>query len=164
MNAEKTLRTGLSPWWRAGVVLTVMAGFTVLIFISVKAYRDSPPIPKQVVNAAGDIVFTGEDILAGQQVFLKYALMENGTIWGHGAYLGPDFSAQYLHSLAEDAAEDLGRKRYQRGMEALEPAEREVVEAETRKLLKKNRFDPRTETLLLTRSEENSYRRQSDFS
>jgi nitric oxide reductase subunit B len=107
MNARRTFHSGLSAWWRVGVIFTVMAGFAVLIFISVWAYKYSPPIPKKVVNAAGDTVFTGEDILAGQQVFLKYGLMENGTIWGHGAYLGPDFSAAYLHTLAEDVGEAL---------------------------------------------------------
>jgi nitric oxide reductase subunit B len=137
-----------------------MAGFAVLIIISVKAYKDSPPIPEKVVNAAGDTIFTGEDILAGQQVFLKYGLMENGTVWGHGAYLGPDFSAAYLHRLAEDVGEDVSRQRYQQGLEALEPAERQAVEAETRQLLKKNRFDPQTKTLLFTKAEENSYRSQ----
>ena len=40
------------------------------------------------------------DVGAGQEVFLKYGLMDNGTIWGHGGYLGPDFSAQTLHGLA----------------------------------------------------------------
>jgi nitric oxide reductase subunit B len=114
MNAKDTHRTGLSAGWWIGVVLTVIAGFTILIYISVKAYHDSPPIPEKVVNAAGDTVFTGEDILAGQQVFLKYGLMENGTIWGHGAYLGPDFSASYLHGLAEDVAEEVAGQRFQR--------------------------------------------------
>ena len=76
MNARRTFHSGLSAWWRVGVIFTVMAGFAVLIFISVWAYKYSPPIPKKVVNAAGDTVFTGEDILAGQQVFLKYGLMK----------------------------------------------------------------------------------------
>jgi nitric oxide reductase subunit B len=160
MNAKNTHRTGLSAWWWIGVVITVIAGFSVLIYISVKAYHDSPPIPEKVVNAAGDTVFTGADILAGQQVFLKYGLMENGTVWGHGAYLGPDFSAAYLHGLAEDVAEDVARERYQLGLAALEPAKRDAVEAATRRLLKKNRFDPQTRTLLFTKPEENSYRRQ----
>jgi len=39
------------------------------------------------------VVFTADGIIAGQQVFLKHGLMDNGTIWGHGAYLGPDFTA-----------------------------------------------------------------------
>ena len=90
----------LSPWWRRAVILTLVIGFAVLIWLSTKSYQEAPPVPDKVVNAAGETLFTREDILAGQQVFLKYGLMENGTIWGHGAYLGPDFSAEYLHTLA----------------------------------------------------------------
>jgi nitric oxide reductase subunit B len=160
MNVEQDFRSGLSAWWRVGVIFTVLAGFAVLILISARAYKYSPPIPKRVVNAAGDTVFTGEDILAGQQVFLKYALMENGTIWGHGAYLGPDFSAEYLHTLAKDVGEALALGRYHRGLEALQPVEREAIEPEIRRLLKKNRFNPQTQTLLYTKPEEDSYRRQ----
>lgn len=46
----------------------------ILIFVSVTAYRNSPPIPGGVVDPKGEMVFTGKDILAGQEVFLKYAL------------------------------------------------------------------------------------------
>jgi len=87
-----------SPWWRHTVILTMVVGFTILIWLSAKTYQDAPPIPQRVVGASGEIVFTLEDILAGQSVFLKYGLMDNGTIGGHGAYLGPDFSAAYLHT------------------------------------------------------------------
>ncbi len=160
MNTGQSFHSGLSAWWRIGAIFTVIAGFAVLIFISVKAYQYSPPIPKKVVNAAGDTVFTGEDILVGQQVFLKYALMENGTIWGHGAYLGPDFSAEYLHTLAEDVGEALAQERYQQSLEDLQPPEREAVQVEIRRVLKQNRFNPQTQTLLFTKPEEDSYRRQ----
>ena len=96
-----TQHTGqeLSPWWKIGLIITIFVGFSVLIFITIKAYKDAPPIPVKVVGRQQVKPSSpGEDILAGQQVFLKYALMENGTIWGHGAYLGPDFSAAYLHA------------------------------------------------------------------
>ncbi|HZE21434.1 MAG TPA: hypothetical protein VE082_05225, partial [Desulfobaccales bacterium] len=99
----------LSPWWKIGVIFTMLVGFSVLIYIAVKAYHDAPPLPLKVVKAGGETVFTQNDILAGQQVFLKYALMENGTIWGHGAYLGPDFSAAYLHTLAQETGETEAR-------------------------------------------------------
>jgi hypothetical protein len=82
----------------------MVVGFTILILLTIKVHRDAPPIPERVVDSAGAAVFTGEDILAGQQVFLKHGLMDNGSIWGHGGYLGPDFSAQYLHTLALDVA------------------------------------------------------------
>lgn len=78
----------LSLWWRNSVILVLIFGFSILIWLSIRAYRDGPPIPKSVVNPAGETIFTGDDIMAGQQVFLKYGLMENGTIWGHGRTWG----------------------------------------------------------------------------
>ena len=91
----------LSPWWRRATVLTMAFGFSVLILLTVKVYREAPPIPDTVTGPGGSVLFTGEDIRDGQEVFLKYGLMDNGTIWGHGALLGPDFSAEYLHTLAQ---------------------------------------------------------------
>jgi nitric oxide reductase subunit B len=64
------------------VILTVIAGFTILIWLSVGAYRDAPPIPRRAVSRSGQTIFTRQDSLEGQQVFLKYGLMENGTIAG----------------------------------------------------------------------------------
>jgi nitric oxide reductase subunit B len=153
----------LSNWWRIGVVLTILAGFTLLIFISAKAYREAPPIPERVIGPSGESVFTGRDILEGQKVFLKYALMENGTIWGHGAYLGPDFSAEYLHTLAVHAAEMLARKRFQRGLETLSSWEQESIQAEITQMLKKNRYEPKSKTLQFTAAEASSYIKQIDL-
>lgn len=113
-NAGHDGRTGmeaasLSRWWGRGVILTLGLGFAVLVFMTLRIYQDGPPIPEKVLSSTGEAVFTGADIRAGQTVFLKYGLMENGSIWGHGAYLGPDFSAQYLHTLGLDTARALTR-------------------------------------------------------
>ena len=117
-SSEKPIEE-LSPRWRQGVIWTLVVGMAILIFMSAMAYRSAPPIPGGVVDSNGEMVFTGKDILAGQEVFLKYALMENGTIWGHGAYLGPDFSAEYLHTLALDAREMMAKELYKRGFAEL---------------------------------------------
>ena len=150
----------LSPWWKIGVIFTIFVGFSILIFIAVRAYKDAPPIPLKVVNARGETVFTGEDILAGQQVFLKYALMENGTIWGHGAYLGPDFSAAYLHSLALEAAKTEAQQIYGRPLTDLGTPERDAVESAVQRLLQENRYTPNTQTLAYSEPEAASYRQQ----
>ena len=91
----------LSPWWRRAVLMVMFCGFAVLSLVTVKTYQGAPPIPETVVDTSGQRLFTGEDIEHGQDVFLKYALMEHGTLWGHGAYLGPDYSAEYLHRTVE---------------------------------------------------------------
>jgi nitric oxide reductase subunit B len=160
MAAAEPAGPELSPWWKIGVIFTILVGFSVLTYIAVKAYRDAPPIPLKVVTAGGETVFTRDDILGGQQVFLKYALMENGTIWGHGAYLGPDFSAAYLHNLAREAAETEARQRYGRSPAELDRARRDVVEGAVQRLLKENRYHPRTRTLVFSEPEVASFQRQ----
>ena len=151
---------GLSPWWRQAVILVLIFGFTILIGMAVAAYRDAPPIPVTAVGPSGETVFTREDVKAGQQIFLKYGLMENGTIWGHGAYLGPDFSADYLHTLAIHAAENDARKLYGKELATLNRVERGAVDAHVRQTLKQNRFNCATETLTLSVAEVESFQRQ----
>jgi nitric oxide reductase subunit B len=160
MEAKDTPGERLSPWWRKSVILVLVLGFAVLIWMATRAYRDAPPIPEKVVSSTGEVVFTRDDILSGQQVFLKYGLMENGTIWGHGAYLGPDFSAEYLHVLAIDANQMLAKQMYNRNLSELTAAEKAAVNAEVQQLLKQNRYDAKTETLVFAPSEVGSYRNQ----
>jgi nitric oxide reductase subunit B len=160
MGNQKPSSERLSPWWRNSVILVLAIGFSVLIWITVKTYRNAPPIPDQVVGPSGEKVFDREDILQGQQVFLKYGLMENGSIWGHGAYLGPDFSAEYLHTLALDAGAFLANQRYQHRLSELTPAERAAIHADVEFMLRENRYNPQTEKLTLTEPEVASYRNQ----
>ena len=158
--AEEEIGQELSRWWRYGVLLVMAAGFAVLIWIAGRTYRSAPPIPERVVDAAGRTLFTGADVTAGQGVFLKHGLMDNGTLLGHGAYLGPDFSASWLHQLTQDAADFLAQKNSGRLAAALPPLERVALTGEVRDLLSENRYDARARTLTFTEPETASYRRQ----
>jgi nitric oxide reductase subunit B len=160
MAQPSTATSGLSPWWRNGVIIVMIVGFSVLIWLSVRTYENAPPIPEKVVGESGEMVFTGDDITAGQQVFLKYALMENGTIWGHGAYLGPDFSAEYLHTLSRDESDAIAMQRYGKPFGRLEPEQQREIETDVRTVLKQNRYDPQTKTLVFTAGEALSYQKQ----
>lgn len=151
----------LSPWWRRASLITMVLGFSVLILLTVKVYHEAPPIPVNVTDPDGSVLFTGEDIHAGQQVFLKYGLMDNGTIWGHGALLGPDFSAEYLHTLALHNATTIAQQRYDRPLDRLTPAQRAIVEAEVRAELKQNRYDPQTRVLTVDPAFEDWFRHQT---
>lgn len=150
----------LSPWWRRAVFAVMVIGFSVLILLTVKVHNDAPPIPERVVDARGGILFDKADIQHGQEVFLKYGLMDNGSIWGHGGYLGPDFSAQYLHNLAVDMAEAAADQRFGRSFNALTDEQRTVTEALVRSRLKENRFDADSGNLVVTDGEAESYRQQ----
>jgi len=90
----------VSKGWIQAVAIVVVFGFFVLGLLAYRTYRDEPPIPVRTVGAAGEVLFTHQDVVDGQGVFLRNGLMEYGSIFGHGAYLGPDFTADYLHRAA----------------------------------------------------------------
>src|SRR5215831_8961912 len=98
----------ISKVWIQAVALVTLFGFFVMGLLAYYTYTQQPPIPASVVDANGAPLFTGSDITAGQELFLKNGLMEYGSIFGHGAWLGPDFTADYLHRAAEISIEYYG--------------------------------------------------------
>jgi nitric oxide reductase subunit B len=126
----------ISSWWFQGAILTYLIGFSILGVLAYVVYQEQPPIPDRVVTQDGKTIFTREDILDGMNVFQRYGIMEYGSVYGHGAYLGPDFTADYLHRSAELLARS-------RSATADDPIARAQVVEE----LKQNSFDQRTATL-----------------
>src|SRR5487761_1033506 len=90
----------ISKGWLQAVLIVLLFGFTVLGILAYRTYTGEPPIPQRVTDPGGTVLFTGKDIIKEQKVFLRNGLMEYGTIFGHGAYLGPDFTTDYLHRAA----------------------------------------------------------------
>jgi nitric oxide reductase subunit B len=142
---------------RAILLFVIVASFTVLIFGGAQISKHKPPIPARVVAPSGDVVFTAEDIALGQRQYLSRGGQNTGSIWGHGAYLAPDWSADTLHRTALFTA---GLKAgltpsqaatfTQADLAALTPGERGRVEAEVQAELRQNRYDPATGTLTLS--------------
>ena len=75
----------------------IIASFSVLGFFGYKAISNAPPIPKQVVSADGRVLFDENAIQNGQGVWQSIGGQEVGSIWGHGAYIAPDWTADWLH-------------------------------------------------------------------
>src|SRR5262249_48827839 len=102
------------------------------------------PVPGKVVSENGEVLFTGDEIRQGQELFFTYGLMQYGSIYGHGAYLGPDFTADYLHREAVEMG-----NIYRGGPEAQERARVE---------LRQNRYDPGTDVLLVNDGQRQAFR------
>lgn len=146
--------TKISRWWVVCFVLVLLYGFSVLLTITAKAYIDKPPIPGLVVNQDGKTLFTDEDVRQGQQVFLANGLMSNGTVWGHGSYLGPDFPALTLHKMGERMANDLALANFNQPFDKLGRAEQEIIESLTPAYLRDNHYDPKTNRLVFSPAQE----------
>jgi nitric oxide reductase subunit B len=137
---ERRREMVISPLWLQVGVLTFVAGFAVLTYLAYRIQADHPPVPTEVRTADGTILFTGDDIMAGQHIFQKYGLMQLGTIFGHGAYLGPDFTAQYLHHAAQAVLNFYGKPG--------DPTPQ--AESRVRDEMKQNAYDPRSGILTYT--------------
>ncbi|MFA0774387.1 MAG: hypothetical protein KEFWMYNX_002427 [Candidatus Fervidibacter sp.] len=82
-----------------GAVIFVSA--LVLTWGTVETYRRLPPVPDAFVTTDGKVLFSRDDIKAGQRVFQLRNLMSFGTVFGNGSYFGPDFTAEYLAELSD---------------------------------------------------------------
>jgi nitric oxide reductase subunit B len=135
----------VSKGWVQAVIIVLVFGLFVLGLLAYRTYTGEPPIPLRTVDPAGRIVFTRTDILGGQQVFLRNGLMEYGSIFGHGAYLGPDFTADYLHRAALLALQQYGG--------AGDDRSRTQVLAD----FQANRYDGATDTLRFTSAQARAF-------
>ncbi len=93
--------------WLAFVII---ASFAVLIFYGVDIYRKVPPIPEKVVTTDGKVLYTGQDVKDGQNVWQSIGGQTVGSIWGHGAYIAPDWTADYLHRESTLLLDELAKK------------------------------------------------------
>lgn len=134
-------RLPISRGWVQIAILTYVIGFTILGILAYLVYAEQPPIPGRVVDTSGKTVFTRDEIFAGMNVFQRYGVMQYGSIYGHGAYLGPDFTADYLHRQAE-----LLTREYEKEM----PEVPGVATIRVRDELHDNTYDSSSDTLLFS--------------
>ena len=102
---EPSQRAIVGKGWVQGVALVFILGFFVMGFLVYRTYTASMPVPDKVVTESGQVLFTGADITRGQELYQARGLHEYGSVVGHGAYLGPDYTADYLRRATDDVAE-----------------------------------------------------------
>ncbi|MBX9605050.1 MAG: nitric-oxide reductase large subunit [Gammaproteobacteria bacterium] len=135
-------------WCWLGVVF--VASFAVLGWLGREIYLAAPPIPTVVQDADGNTVYRGEQIQHGQRVWLAAGGQQLGTVWGHGSYVAPDWSADWLHREAVALADLLARKEYASAYDALTPAGRAAIDARVRIEMRHNGHDAASGTLHLS--------------
>lgn len=147
---EGGLRRLRLPAW---LVLICVTTFSVLILAGAAIYKNAPPIPATVESPAHEVIFTRESIQAGQESYLARGGQHIGSVWGHGSYLAPDWTADVLHrwglataGVLSNGSPDLD----QQGWESLSETDRTLLQLDLRHQFKDNRFDPGTDSLTLT--------------
>jgi nitric oxide reductase subunit B len=126
--------------WRWLALIFVLS-FGALGLLGWQIHLQAPPIPTQVVTADGDVVFTGDQVRRGQQAWLASGGQQQGTVWGHGSYVAPDWSADWLHREALALRELRAAQRYGDARSLPEEA-RAALDAALRSEMRRNTHDP----------------------
>lgn len=135
-------------WWTLIAVLVVT--FSILGFYGTEFYRKPPPIPTQVVSTSGAVLMTRDDILDGQTAWQSTGGMQIGSIWGHGAYQAPDWSADWLHRELTTWLDLTARETEGKPFDALQPGEQAKLTYWLKQEYRRNSYDPDTGILTVS--------------
>jgi nitric oxide reductase subunit B len=124
--------------------------FLALGYFGVEIYRQAPPIPAQVVTADGRVLFTGQDIKDGQNVWQSMGGQEVGTIWGHGAYVAPDWTADWLHREAIWLLDHWAQQEYGRAYEAIGEEAQAALRVRLKREIRTNTYQAETGDLVVS--------------
>ncbi len=125
-------------WISFSAVLVI--SFTILGWIGSKIYNMAPPIPKEVVTSNGKIIFTKADIQDGQNIWQEMGGMETGSIWGHGSYVAPDWSADWLHREAMFVLNFWALDKFKLKYDQLSDENKAMLKARLKDMYRQNTF------------------------
>lgn len=133
-----------------GLAAVIVGSFALLGYYGVEIYRQAPPVPDRVVTESGRVLFTGEQIKDGQNVWQSMGGQEVGSVWGHGGYVAPDWSADWLHREAVWLLDHWADAEHKKPYDQLPPEHQAALRARLQKELRPNRYDPATDTLTVS--------------
>lgn len=110
---------------------------TILIYFTANLAKEVPPLPKQVVSVEGEVLYTYDDIVNGKAMFQQFDLMDYGSLLGMGAYLGPDFTTEFLHKRAEFLNNYYAKEFYQKEFTALDDMQKASIKTKVIEDVKK---------------------------
>jgi nitric oxide reductase subunit B len=133
-----------------GLAAVVAGSFALLGYYGVEIYRQAPPVPDRVVTESGRVLFTGDDIRDGQNVWQSMGGQEVGSVWGHGGYVAPDWSADWLHREAVWVLDRWALAEHKKPFGEIGEERQAALRARLAKELRANRYDPATKTLTVS--------------
>jgi nitric oxide reductase subunit B len=132
--------------WLAGLAVLIVS-FGILGWIGTRIYQEMPPIPDKVMSTDGSEVIASGEIARGQNVWQTLGGMEVGSIWGHGSYVAPDWTADWLHREATAVLEEWAQAEYRVTYEALPAENKAQLQGRLEQMYRRNHYDPATGVL-----------------
>ncbi|WP_375177372.1 nitric-oxide reductase large subunit [Marinobacter mobilis] len=135
-------------WFTLIAVLAIT--FALLGYFGAEVYRAAPPIPERVVSETGELLMTKDSILDGQTAWQSVGGMQLGSIWGHGAYQAPDWTADWLHRELVAWLDLAAWDTYDQPFDALTGAQQNQLNYELNQAYRTNTYQPDSGELVLS--------------
>jgi nitric oxide reductase subunit B len=136
----------MKKYWLAFGAVIVLS-FAVLGWVGVRIYQQAPPIAEAVMTTDGAVMIPSGSIAAGQNVWQAMGGMEVGSIWGHGSYVAPDWTADWLHRELVFILNDWSQSDYGASYDALNKEQQAQLQARLEAMMRKNTYDAQTKTI-----------------
>lgn len=133
-----------------GLAALLLVTFGVLLWIGDEVHQQAPPLPHAVLTVDGQTLFTRADMEEGREVWQSIGGQQLGTIWGHGALVAPDWSADWLHREAQAMLELLARNQGAASFDALDAAQQAALRVRVQQELRNNTYDPARDTITVS--------------
>lgn len=129
--------------------LVIIISFAVLSWVGVRIYQEKPPIPEKYVTESGELVFTKSDIQQGQNIWQAMGGMQLGSIWGHGSYIAPDWTADWLHREAVIVLDIWSEQQYNLPFGKLSDEKKSALQARLINSFRTNTYNSQTGIITL---------------
>lgn len=134
-------------WW--AFIAVIVASFTVLGWQGFEIYQHKPPIPQAVATTDGQVLMTRDDIENGQNVWQSIGGMEVGTVWGHGSYVAPDWSADWLHRELIFILNEWAQTKFGKEYKEIPSDDQAVLLNHLRKTMRTNTYDSSQDRIVI---------------
>ncbi|HET6952131.1 MAG TPA: nitric-oxide reductase large subunit [Acidimicrobiales bacterium] len=145
---EESARRRTRILWIA-LAVVVAGSFAVLGGMGFRIDDEKPPIPLRVVTSEGDEITDRAEIQRGQAVWQAMGGHQIGSIWGHGAYVAPDWTADWLHREATFVLDRWAADEGVADFDALGTEQRAALGARLVEVIRTNTYDADTGVVTL---------------
>ena len=135
--------------WGWLAVICVLS-FATLLMVGREIYLKAPPIPTAVVDSGGHTLYTGDQVRLGQQAWLSAGGQQLGSVWGHGSYVAPDWSADWLHREALALRSIWAQRDFGKPFEALSVGQQAELNGRLKVEMRANTYDAATGAINLS--------------
>ena len=130
-------------------VLVFFLSFAVLGWIGTRIYQKMPPLPDAVVTTEGAVVIPSGDVEHGQNVWQALGGMEVGSVWGHGSYVAPDWTADWLHREATFVLNEWAQREFATDYAHLSAEDQGKLRGRLEQMYRHNAYDTNTHSIVI---------------